>query len=140
MIYLPPLRDRQEDIAILAEYFLKQFTRSSYQHVTGMSQGFIDYLKRNDWNGNIRELKNVMERALIVCHGETLTKDHLPVELQYTTLKSKTLSAFDLGSVESLHIQRVLQYTEGNKTQAAKLLKIGVATLYRKIDEYKITL
>jgi two-component system NtrC family response regulator len=140
MIYLPPLRDRQEDIPIFAESFLKQFTRNSYRHVSGMSQGFIDYLKRNDWHGNIRELKNVIERALIVCHGDTLTKDHLPVEFQYTTLKSKTLSAFDLASVESFHIQRVLQYTEGNKTQAAKLLKIGVATLYRKIEEYKITL
>ena len=138
MIHLPPLRERQEDIPLLAEYFLKKLTTDAYQHVKGMTRAFVERLQKNEWRGNIRELRNVIERSLIVCKGNELTMDNLPVELQYTTLKSKAFSAFDLSSVERLHIQHVLQYTKGNKTQAAKLLNIGSATLYRKIEEYKI--
>jgi two-component system NtrC family response regulator len=137
-INLPPLRERQEDIPLLAEYFLKKLTLDAYQHVKSMTTAFVERLQKNEWRGNIRELRNVIERSLIVCQGTELSMDNLPVELQHTTLKSNTLSAFDLSSVERLHIQRVLQYTKGNKTQAVKLLNISSATLYRKIEEYKI--
>ncbi|MBN9385524.1 MAG: sigma-54-dependent Fis family transcriptional regulator [Chitinophagaceae bacterium] len=135
-IQLPPLRERQDDIPVLAEHFLKNLTKDAYQHVKGMTPGFITHLQHHDWRGNIRELKNVIERSLIVCHGDKLTIEHLPVEIQYTHLRSKPVSAFDLASVEHLHIQRVMQYTKGNKAQAAKLLNIGIATLYRKLEEY----
>lgn len=137
-INLPPLRDRQEDIPLLAEYFIKKLTRDAYQQIKGMTPAFIERIQKNEWRGNIRELRNVIERSLIVCQGTELSMDNLPVELQYNAVKSNTLSAFDLSSVERLHIHRVLQYTKGNKTQAAKLLNISPATLYRKIDEYKI--
>ncbi|KAA2240987.1 sigma-54-dependent Fis family transcriptional regulator [Chitinophaga agrisoli] len=137
-IHLPPLRKRQQDIPLLADFFLKKLTQDAYQHVKGMTPAFADRLQQNDWRGNIRELRNVIERSLLVCSGSQLNVDHLPVELQYTSLKSKSISAFDLASVERLHIQRVLQYTKGNKAQAAKLLNIGIATLYRKIEEYGI--
>jgi two-component system NtrC family response regulator len=139
-IHLPPLRDRQADIPLLADYFVKRLTRDAYQQVKGMTPAFVEKLQKNDWRGNIRELKNVLERSLIVCQTDRLTLENLPVELQYTTLKSKTISAFDLAIVERLHIQHVLQYTKGNKVQTAKLLNIGTATLYRKIEEYKIEL
>jgi two-component system NtrC family response regulator len=134
-IQLPPLRERQADIVLLAEFFLRRLTRDANQHVKRMSHGYLEHLQTHDWRGNIRELKNVMEGSLILCRGNELTIDNLPVELQYTTLKSRSLSAFDLARVENMHIQRVLQYTKGNKAQAAKLLKIGIATLYRKLDE-----
>jgi two-component system NtrC family response regulator len=137
-INLPPLRDRQEDIPLLAKYFVKKITQDAYQHVRGMTNAFVERLQKNEWRGNIRELRNVIERSLIVCPGTELTLDNLPVELQYVNLKSGILSAFDLSTVEKLHIQRVLQYTKGNKTQAAKLLNISSATLYRKIEEYEI--
>jgi two-component system NtrC family response regulator len=137
-IDLPPLRERQEDIPLLAAYFLKKLTLDAYQQVKSMTNAFVERLQKNEWRGNIRELRNVIERSLIVCQGTELSVDNLPVELQYNTLKSNALSAFDLSSVERLHIQRVLQYTKGNKTQAAKLLNISSATLYRKIEEYKI--
>jgi two-component system NtrC family response regulator len=138
MISLPPLRERQEDIPLLAEYFLKQLTQDAYQQVRGMTAAFVERLQKNEWRGNIRELRNVIERSLIVCQGKELSIDNLPVELQYATLKSNTFSAFDLANVERLHIQQVLQYTKGNKTHTAKLLNISPATLYRKIEEYKI--
>ena len=80
-----------------------------------------------------------MERAVILTEGTELTIDSLPIELQTTNLNTQgTLSAFDLASVEKLHIQRVLNHTKGNKTETAKLLNIGLTTLYRKIEEYKI--
>ena len=86
-------------------------------------------------------MKNVIERSVILSNSDELTIDTLPFEIQNTvetTSKGKTLSAFDLTSVEKLHIQKVLNYTKGNKAEAARLLNIGIATLYRKIDEYKI--
>lgn len=139
-INLPPLRERQDDIPLLADFFVKKLTMDAYQQVKGMTAAFVERIKKNEWRGNIRELRNVIERSLIVCQGTELTMDNLPVELQYAALKPNTLSAFDLSGVEHLHIQHVLQYTNGNKTQAAKLLNISPATLYRKIEEYKISL
>jgi two-component system NtrC family response regulator len=103
-----------------------------------MSKDFAEHLQQHDWKGNIRELKNIIERAAILASGSELTTDSLPVELQTTSYKSHALSAFDLASMEKLHIQRVLNHTKGNKTEAARLLNIGLTTLYRKIEEYKL--
>jgi DNA-binding NtrC family response regulator len=78
-----------------------------------------------------------MERAVILASTPQLTLENLPLELQVNGHKDHgSLSAFDLASVEKLHIQRVLNHTKGNKTEAAKLLNIGLTTLYRKIEEY----
>jgi two-component system NtrC family response regulator len=137
-IKLPPLRERQEDIPLLTEYFIRKLTESSYQQVKGATPAFVERLQKNDWQGNIRELRNVIERSLIVCRSSLLNVENLPVEMQYDSLGTKHVSAFDLASVECLHIQRVLQYAKGNKSQAAKLLNIGITTLYRKLDEYKL--
>jgi two-component system NtrC family response regulator len=137
-IHLPPLRERQEDIPLLAEHFRLKLTRSAYQQVKGMTAAFAEKIQQYEWRGNIRELKNVIERSLMVCQGTELTVNHLPVELQLNMLKFKTVSAFDLASVERSHIEWVLRYVKGNKTQAVKLLNISSATLYRKIEEYKL--
>ena len=91
------------------------------------------------WPGNIRELKNIVERAVILADGNILTTDDLPPEIQFLQeQKSNTLSAFSMASVEKLHILKVLNHTKGNKAEAARLLEIGIATLYRKIEEYKL--
>lgn len=136
-ILLPPLRERKKDIPILAEYFLKIFAAKSNVKVESMSKDFLEHLQQHDWKGNIRELKNVIERAVILANGTELTLENLPLDLQTENFNSqKTASAFDLASVEKIHIQRVLIHTKGNKTEAAKLLNIGLTTLYRKIEEY----
>ncbi|MBN8719935.1 MAG: sigma-54-dependent Fis family transcriptional regulator [Sediminibacterium magnilacihabitans] len=141
-ITLPALRERIKDIPLLAEHFLRQFALKTNQHVTTMNTEFMERLQQHDWKGNIRELKNVMERAVILATGDTLTTEDLPFELQSSLgsihKSSSQLSAFDLSSVEKLHIQRVLNHTKGNKTEAARLLNIGLTTLYRKIEEYHI--
>ena len=98
-------------------------------------------MKKHDWPGNIRELKNVIERSVILSGSNELTTDTLPFEIQNKSSRiigGKILSAFDLASAEKLHIQKVLNYTNGNKTETARLLNIGLTTLYRKIEEYKI--
>jgi transcriptional regulator of acetoin/glycerol metabolism len=104
-----------------------------------MDKSFMDHLLAHEWKGNIRELKNVMERAVILSDGGMLTLLNLPLELQTIQTKNISLSAFDLASVEKLHIQRILNHTNGNKTETARLLNIGLTTLYRKIEEYNIT-
>src|SRR6202035_4347385 len=108
--------------------------------IDGMSKSFIEHLKTHDWRGNIRELKNVMERAVIMANSPQLTIENLPAEIQNKNyLKQVGNLNFDLNSVEKIHIQRILNYTKGNKVEAAKLLNIGLTTLYRKIEEYSLT-
>ncbi len=138
-IQLPPLRERKKDIPLLAQSFLQIFAAKTNNIVTGMSQDFLEHLQQHDWKGNIRELKNIMERAVILASSAELTLEDLPLEMQASHFNPhKTLSAFDLASVEKLHIQRVLIHTKGNKTETARLLNIGLTTLYRKIEEYHL--
>jgi two-component system NtrC family response regulator len=139
-IPLPALRDRKKDIPLIADYYLQFFARKSGKRIEGLSKDFLDHLQQHEWKGNIRELKNIIERAVILADGPVLTVENLPSELQVMGLRvGGPLSAFDLASVEKLHIQRVLNHTRGNKTEAARLLNIGLTTLYRKIEEYKLS-
>lgn len=138
-ITLPPLRERKKDIPVLTDYFVGFFSAKTNQKKLAISDAFIEKLQLHEWKGNIRELKNVLERAVIMAGGEELAVAHLPFEIQTNEKPVHTLSAFDLASVEKLHIIRVLHHTRNNKTEAAKLLNIGLATLYRKIEEYQIS-
>ena len=138
-IFLPGLRDRRKDIPILAKHFLDIFSLKINHQVTGMSDEFLSNLQKHDWKGNIRELKNVMERAVILADEPNLVVQSLPIEMQTQNLNQDSIqSSFDLSSVERQHIQKVLAYCKGNKTEAARLLNIGLTTLYRKIEEYKL--
>jgi two-component system NtrC family response regulator len=139
-VSLPPLRERKKDIPALAQVFLNVFSTKTNNAVTGMSKEFLEHLQQHNWKGNIRELKNIIERAVILADSSELTLENLPLELQAANFNpQKTLSTFDLSSVEKSHIQKVLLYTKGNKTEAAKLLNIGLTTLYRKIEEYGLS-
>jgi two-component system NtrC family response regulator len=138
-ISLPPLRNRKKDIPGLAAYYLPFFALKSNKRVESMSAGFLEQLQLHEWKGNIRELKNIIERAVILSEGPELTVENLPAEFQAGSFRaSGPLSAFDMASMEKLHIQRVLNHTKGNKTEAARLLNIGLTTLYRKIEEYRL--
>ncbi len=99
---------------------------------------YIDLLQKHSWKGNVRELKNSIERSLILIEGDTLDANALPYEFCMQEGTSNSLSAMALAEIERKHIQKVLAFTKGNKAEAARLLEIGVATLYRKIEEYKI--
>jgi len=138
-IQLPPLRERKGDVRLLAESFLKYYSAKLGKTIKAVDNDFLSALERAEWRGNIRELKNVMERSIIVCDS-TLTLQDLPLELQYpeNDANNDSKSDFDLSTIERKHIVKVLQYTQGNKTEAARLLKIGLTTLYRKIEEYNM--
>jgi two-component system, NtrC family, response regulator len=135
-IRLPSLRERNEDIPLLANHFLKLFAERTNKRITGMDAVFVKRLQQQDWKGNIRELKNTIERAVILAEGSELKKEQLSPYLLQASLENE--ASFDLADVEKLHIQKVLHYTKGNKTKTAELLGIGLTTLYRKLEEYKI--
>jgi two-component system, NtrC family, response regulator len=140
-INLPSLRQRTADIELLASFFIKTFNAKTGSKITGMETAYLQMLRLHPWPGNIRELKNVIERSVILETGNTLTITTLPFDMRSAegnTATDKTLSAFSLAAAEKIQIQKVLNYTGGNKAEAARLLAIGIATLYRKIEEYKI--
>lgn len=137
-IILPALCERPKDIQLLATYFMQYFATKVNKHITKMGDSFIEKMEVYNWPGNIRELKNVIERAVILCDGNELDENLLPYEIQHVqpARSGHGLSAFDLSAIEKLHIQRVLNHTHGNRAETAKLLNIGIATLYRKLKEY----
>ncbi|WP_165830433.1 sigma-54-dependent transcriptional regulator [Flavobacterium aquariorum] len=138
-IKIPPLRERTKDIAPLTYYFAEKFSLRGNKKELIIDPEFLHKLETYHWPGNVRELRNVIERSVILVVDDILTQDLLPYEIQHQMdHTNKTLSAFSMQSVEKLHIQKVLNYTKGNKAEAARLLEIGVATLYRKLDEYNI--
>lgn len=138
-IELPPLRNRVEDIEALANYFVRIYTLKTAKKIDGISADYIEALKKHRWNGNIRELKNIIERSIILTESGTVDIESLPDELRQGAYQNdKMFSAFSMASVERLQIQKVLNHTKGNKAEAARLLEIGIATLYRKIEEYKL--
>ena len=139
-VHLPSLRERAGDIKILATAFAKSFSECLSYAVNEMTPAFLEALEQQPWKGNIRELRNVIERSLIVCEGGRLDVCDLPLEIQNNHYECSDDNAgnFELAAMEKRHIARVLEYTKGNKTEAARLLKIGLTTLYRKIEEYKI--
>ena len=140
-IKLPPLRERVIDIEPLAKSFINSFSLKTNHKINNITDDFIEALKQHSWKGNIRELKNVIERSVILAENETLNLESLPFDLQqltnknFTTIDNKKLSTFDLSIAEKIHIQKVLNYTNGNKTETAKLLNIALTTLYRKLEE-----
>ncbi len=139
-IELPSLNNRKEDIALFVDFYTKNFAAKLGKVIKGIDKEALKKLEQHNWKGNVRELKNIIERACILTESEQLTVDSLPVDFQLPALASSNsqLSAFSLASVEKLHIQRVLNHTHGNKTETARLLDIGLTTLYRKIEEYKL--
>ena len=134
---IPSLQDRKMDIPLLARRFIKHFARKADKRVKDMSKDFLYHLQRYSWKGNIRELKNVIERAVIMTESDLLSEENLPFEIRYFQNGVLDIqSAFDLKNVEKRHLQKVLTYTRGNKVEAARLLNIGLTTLYRKINDY----
>ena len=137
-ILLPPLRLRREDIPLLAHAFVQRYCRRIGRQQATISDDAMHVLMDYSWPGNVRELMNAIEHALIV-YDEQIVSGDLPIDLLADNGSSAACdSSLDLKSVEHNHIIKVLGYTHGNKTEAARLLKIGLTTLYRKIEEYGI--
>jgi DNA-binding NtrC family response regulator len=135
-ITLPSLHERKDDIPLLALYFTKFFAAKMNKKIESIEKDALQLLVQHAWKGNIRELKNVIERAAILEDGDKLTKQNLPYDIQYGF--HDTTDSFELSAIEKQHIQKMLAFTKSNKTEAARLMNIGLTTLYRKMEEYGI--
>ena len=135
-ISLPSLQQRAKDIPALAKHFVAVFAAKTNKPVPVLQKEYLEALQQYNWPGNIRELKNVIERSVILENGNELTTSTLPFNMQHAA--DAKSSSFELAVVEKQHIQKVLQHTNGNKTETARLLGIGLTTLYRKIEEYHL--
>jgi len=135
IVRLPDLAERKADIPLLAQDFIERFAAKFKKPIAGMEEDVKARLQAYAWPGHVRELRNVIERACILCDGPMLDLASLPLELQGEP-EQKLGSIYELERVEQEHIRRVLHHTGGNKTLAAELLGIGLTTLYAKVKRY----
>lgn len=135
-IHLPSLNERPEDIPLLVHYFMEQFSQKLNKKISSAHPDFLKALQQHQWRGNIRELRNTIERACILSETSQLESDSLPWDFLHQS--NNTSGIMSLKEVEKRHILRMLEHTQGNKTQTAELLGIGLTTLYAKIKEYQL--
>ena len=131
-IAIPPLRERREDVPLLAYHFLSKFARSMNRPVTKISPAARKVLANHDWPGNVRELQNAIERAVLVCKTDAVEADHLPLNIYH----ENGAAGRSLADIERQHIKRTLEETGWNIYRAARLLEIDRVTLYNRIKKY----
>lgn len=136
-IVLPPLRDRKEDILPIASAFIAELNPVLGKQVQGIHPEAVRILEAYPWPGNIRELRNVIERAMILARGDEIRPEHLPREIR--TQKGADAGLMSLEELEAAHIRRVIHAVGGNLKKAAEVLGISRSTLYEKIERYGIT-
>ena len=152
-ISIPPLRKRQEDIKLLAAHFVNRYNLQLGKEVEGLSEEALKILEQYDFPGNIRELQNILERAVTFCHGRKVDVDHLPFRLQRDNYQYPSEAKQGIGEefwahfaesksflpsmqeMEKLYLNYVLQQVQGNKRRAAAILGISRRTLYRWMEE-----
>ena len=157
-VTLPPLRERIEDIHPLVFHFLERFKEKTGRNVTGISKDALRALVTFDWPGNVRELENAIERAVIIASGRQIELDDLPQNISNRALEAQSHARHEraraagegrsvgleiqlpatMDEIERLVIDATLDYTEGDKSRASRLLNIGRKTLYRKLEQNEI--
>ena len=145
-IQVAPLRDHAEDIVQLAHFFCDQFVKKSGREISGFTPGALAALKAYDWPGNVRELRNAVERTVILCAGDQISEADIQLSTLATTDESSSSSSVvpsggnvSLETLEQQHILAVLESTEWNKSQAARILGIERSTLDRKLKRYQVS-
>ena len=134
---VPPLRERKDDIPLLAKHFLKVYSNANGKQINGFSEEVMQIFPDYNWPGNVRELQNVVEHAVILAKGEMIEEINLPQNIKETVPPAEA-DISSLKDTERNVILRVLQDTEGNKYQAAKRLGITRSTLYGKLRRHGI--
>jgi two-component system, NtrC family, response regulator HydG len=140
-IRLPELKERSEDVPLLANHFLKKYDTALKKEVKTISKETLSLLMDYDWPGNVRELEHAIERGVLVCDSEEISPEHLPVEIQFPEevhIRRAVEEGRSLEEVEKMHIHLVLKKTGGHKDKAASILGIDRRTLYRKLKSYGI--
>lgn len=137
---IPALRKRPDDIPLFCNFFIQKYSKNFNKDVTALSENAMLALMRHSYPGNVRELENIIERAVVLCDGGTIHLKHLPQEFSKGSEKSRQVLASNvhrsLADVEKEHITQVLQSVDGSKAAAAKILGIDRATLWRKLKKY----
>ena len=132
---MPPLRDRKEDIPLLAEHFLHRFSQETNKPIDGISREAMDEMMLHEWPGNVRELENAIERAVVVAKGRKVMHQDLPIFRPEYRVESSRRSLME---VEKGHILQVLNDNQWNISKSAAILGIDRSTLYNKIKRYKL--
>jgi two-component system response regulator HydG len=139
---VPSLRDRGKDIELFAQFLLDKANRELKKSVVGLSPSALDIFHQYSWPGNIREMKNIIKRGVLLCQGDSITPDHLPTEIVNPVASTSQISSLDLRSQtenqEREIILSALEKTRYNKSKAAELLRIDRKTLYNKMKQYEI--
>jgi DNA-binding NtrC family response regulator len=136
---LPPLRDKKEDIPALVNHFISKFNEKNNKSVKGIDRASLNLLQNYPWPGNVRQLENCIETAVVMAEQPFITTELLPLEVRAKGVKGGTVSlslGTSLKEVEREMIIQTLSHVKGNKTKAAQILGIGIRTLYRKLEEY----
>jgi two-component system response regulator HydG len=135
-LHIPPLRDRKDDIPLLGQHFLDHFNEKNHKRIKGFTQDALDRMWAYEWPGNVRQLANVVERAVVLSADDVIDVDDLPDEVARAASTPRTLSlpvGITLEEAERRLIEATLAMTEGNKRQAAQILGIATRTIYRKL-------
>ncbi len=156
-IHIPPLRERPEDIMPLAEFFLRRFSSANVSTAKRFSKETLAFLHRHQWSGNVRELENTIERAVVLCENDEITPADMLIEVSHLLSEGSTASVvpmigerlesgafatdlpvphFLLDDIVKTHIIKILEFNKGAKDKTAKMLGIDRKTLYRKLNEY----
>jgi DNA-binding NtrC family response regulator len=139
-IDIPPLRARSEDLMALADYFLRQFAERNGKKLLGFDHECVEALKASAWPGNVRQLRNVIERAAVVSRGPLVTSADLPPEIRQGRTADTVLQVrvgTSLEEVERELVYKTLEFAEGNKARAADILGVSLKTLYNKLERYE---
>ena len=140
-IALPPLRQRPEDIPMLVDHFMRKFADQANRKIEGIEQDALAALMNYRWPGNVRELEHTIERAALLGKGSNLSLRDLPLPLlehDDDAVTEAAAKSYTLRDLERQYIMRVMETTNGNKTEAARILGVDRTTLYRKLEEYKV--
>ena len=135
-IHLPPLRERQGDIAILADHFLKIYTKKYRKSIRAIQAGAMKKLNQYPWPGNVRELQHAIERAVIMSDGDMLSQDDFILSAQGKKGSDFEFDSYNLDEIEKQVIQKVLKQYQGNITQAAQDLGLTRTSLYRRMEKH----
>ncbi len=139
-IKVPPLKDRIEDLMLFANYFLEESNVELDKHVVGFVDEVLDAFKKYDWPGNLRELKNIVKRSVLLSQNDMITLDVLPNDVAYASHHSKQTYGLFKNQNEQELILDALEKANGNKAKAARMLDIDRKTLYNKLKQYDISL
>ena len=144
-LLLPPLRERRDDIPLMAQHFLTFFAEKNRKQIKGFTPKSMDYMVRYTWPGNVRELMNAVERCVVLCRGEYISEDDLPFAVKESGEESMFSSAeslmprdIPLEEMEKITILNTLEATKGNKSEAARRLGITRRTLHKKLKKYGV--